>query len=62
MLENLNVSEVSRLPLPLVERSEEEIARIIRKKVEAIKDVRGYHQLSVRMTGKRFYVGLLSFT
>jgi divalent metal cation (Fe/Co/Zn/Cd) transporter len=31
-------------------------AQKIRKRVEAIKDVRGYHQLSVRMTGKRFYV------
>jgi divalent metal cation (Fe/Co/Zn/Cd) transporter len=46
------------LPLPLVERSEEEVAQIIRKKVETIKDVRGYHQLSVRMTGKRFYVDM----
>jgi len=44
------------LPLPLVERSEKEIAQIIRKRVETIKDVRGYHQLSVHMTGKRFYV------
>jgi divalent metal cation (Fe/Co/Zn/Cd) transporter len=44
------------LPLPLVERSEKEIAQIIRKRVEAIKDVKGCHQLSVRMTGKRFYV------
>jgi divalent metal cation (Fe/Co/Zn/Cd) transporter len=39
-----------------VERSEEEIAKIIRKRIEAIKDVRGYHQLSVHMTGKKFYV------
>jgi len=44
------------LPLPLVERSEEEVAQIIRKRVEAIKDVRNCHQLNVRMTGKRFYV------
>lgn len=44
------------MPLPLVERSEKEIAQIIRKRVETIKDVRGYHQLSVHMTGKRFYV------
>lgn len=44
------------MPLPLVERSEKEIAQIIRKRVEDIKDVRGYHQLSVRMTGKRFYI------
>jgi len=47
---------VSSLPLPLVERSEKEIAQRIRKKVEAMKDVRGYHQLSVHMTVKRFYV------
>ena len=46
------------LPLPLVERSEEEIAQTIRKKVEAIKDVKGYHQLSVRLTGKRLYVDM----
>ncbi len=45
-----------RLPLPLVERSEQEILKRISKRVEAIKEVKGYHQLSVRMTGKRFYV------
>jgi divalent metal cation (Fe/Co/Zn/Cd) transporter len=44
------------LPLPLIERSEKEIADIIKKKVEEIKDVRGCHEVSVRMTGKRFYV------
>jgi divalent metal cation (Fe/Co/Zn/Cd) transporter len=44
------------LPLPLVERSEEEVAQIIRKKVEAMKDVKSCRQLSVHMTGKRFYV------
>ena len=44
------------MPLPLVERSEEEVAKRIRKRVEAVKGVKGYHQLSVRMTGKRFYV------
>jgi len=46
------------LPLPLVERSEDEVAQIIRKKVEGIKEVKGYHQLTVRMTGKRFYVDM----
>lgn len=55
-MENLNVSEVSHLPLPLVERSEKEIAQTIRRRVEAIKAVKGCRQLSVRMTGKRFYV------
>ncbi len=46
------------MPLPLVERSEKEIAQIIKKKVEAIAAVKGYHQLNVRMTGKRFYVDM----
>ncbi len=44
------------MPLPLVERSEKEVAGMIRKKVEAIEDVKGCHRLSVRMTAKRFYV------
>jgi divalent metal cation (Fe/Co/Zn/Cd) transporter len=56
ILEYSTADEVSPLPLPIVERSQEEIARIIRKRVEAIKDVKGCHQLSVLMTGKRFYV------
>jgi len=46
------------LPLPLVERSEEEVAQIIRKRVKGIKEVRGCHQLNVRVTGKRFYVDM----
>jgi divalent metal cation (Fe/Co/Zn/Cd) transporter len=41
-----------------VERSEKEIAQIIKKRVEAIPAVKGYHQLSVRITGKRFYVDM----
>lgn len=44
------------MPIPLVERSQEEISRIIKRKVEGIEGVRGYRQLNVRMTGKRFYV------
>jgi divalent metal cation (Fe/Co/Zn/Cd) transporter len=44
------------LPLPLVERSEKEMTQIIRKKVEAMKAVKSCRQLSVYMTGKRFYV------
>ena len=44
------------MPLPLVERSEEEIAQTIKQRVKEIKDVRGCHQLSVHMTGKRLYV------
>jgi divalent metal cation (Fe/Co/Zn/Cd) transporter len=49
---------VSYLPLPLVERSQKEIAQIIKRKVEAIKDVRSCHQLSVRITGKRLDVDM----
>jgi divalent metal cation (Fe/Co/Zn/Cd) transporter len=47
------------LPVPMVERSQEEIAQLIRKKVEAVKGVRNYDQLSARMTGKRFEVNML---
>lgn len=46
------------MPLPLVERSPKEIAHIIRRRVERIKDVRSCHQVSVRMTGKRFDVDM----
>ncbi len=53
---NAIVSEGQVLPLPLGERSKEEIAQRIKRKVEAIKDVKGYHQLSIRVTGKRIYV------
>jgi divalent metal cation (Fe/Co/Zn/Cd) transporter len=49
---------VPNLPLPLVERSEEEIARAIRKQVEAMKGVIGCRQVSVRGTGKRFDVNM----
>ncbi len=44
------------MPLPLVERSEAEIAQIIKRKIESIAEVKGYHQLSVHLTGKRIYV------
>jgi divalent metal cation (Fe/Co/Zn/Cd) transporter len=43
----------------MVGRSEEEIAQLVRKRVEAIKGVRNYDQLSARMTGKRFEVDML---
>jgi divalent metal cation (Fe/Co/Zn/Cd) transporter len=43
----------------MVERSQDEIAQLIRKRVEAIKGVRNYDQLSARMTGKRFEVDML---
>ncbi|MCJ7423839.1 hypothetical protein MUP01_06175 [Candidatus Bathyarchaeota archaeon] len=41
------------MPLPLIERSEEKIAQMIRKRVGAMKDVEGIRQLSVRRSGKR---------
>jgi divalent metal cation (Fe/Co/Zn/Cd) transporter len=46
------------LPLPLVERSEKEMAQIIRKRVEGMKNVRGCHQMNVHMTGKRLEVNM----
>jgi divalent metal cation (Fe/Co/Zn/Cd) transporter len=47
------------VPLPLVERSKKEIAEIIRKKAEAVKDVKGVHHLDVRVSGKRLDVTIL---
>jgi len=44
------------LPLPLVERSEAEMAQRVRRRIEAMREVKGCHQLSVRITGKRAYV------
>jgi divalent metal cation (Fe/Co/Zn/Cd) transporter len=46
------------LPLPLVERSKEEIARAIRRKVERLRGVKGCSQLSVRAIGKTFDVSM----
>jgi divalent metal cation (Fe/Co/Zn/Cd) transporter len=60
ILEIQNASKVSSLPLPLVDRSEEEIAQIIKKKVESIKDVKGVRQLNVRVSGKRVEVDMLA--
>ena len=47
------------MPLPLVDRSKEEIEQIIRRRVEAMKDVRGCRELNIRMSGKRFDVNML---
>ena len=46
------------MPIPLVERSEKEIARAIKKRVEAISDVKDCHLVTVRITGKRCDVDL----
>lgn len=44
------------MPIPLVERSEREIAAAVRQKVKALKDVKGCHEVRVHVTGKRIYV------
>jgi len=46
------------LPLPLVQRSKEEIARVIKRKVEGLDGVKSCHRLSVRVSGKRVDVNL----
>lgn len=46
------------LPLPLIERSKEEIVRRIRRKVENLEGVKECRQLNVRMIGKRFDVSM----
>ncbi|MCJ7631590.1 hypothetical protein MUP77_04215 [Candidatus Bathyarchaeota archaeon] len=41
------------MPIPLVERSEKEIADSIKRRVEAIRDVRSCRLVTVHMTGKK---------
>jgi len=41
------------LPIPLVQPSEKETAETIRRRVEAIKDVKSCRSVSVQMTGKK---------
>jgi len=53
-----NACEASSLPLPLVERSKEEIIRIIKRKVESVNGVKSCRQLNVRVSGKRVDVNL----
>jgi divalent metal cation (Fe/Co/Zn/Cd) transporter len=48
----------TRSPLPLVERSEGEIARAIVKRVQSIRDVRGVGQPKLRLSGKRVRIEL----
>jgi len=50
--------EVPNLPLPLIERSKEEIIRRIKRKVENLEGVKECRQLNVRMIGKRFDVSM----
>jgi divalent metal cation (Fe/Co/Zn/Cd) transporter len=56
---DIETIKVSDLPIPIYGRSEEEIAKMIRNRVEAVKGVRNYDQLSIRMTEKRFEVDML---
>jgi divalent metal cation (Fe/Co/Zn/Cd) transporter len=46
------------VPLPLVERSKEEITRLIKRKVEKIEEVANCRQINIRMSGKRIEVEL----
>lgn len=47
------------MPLPLVERSQKEIAEAIEKKVKTVRGVNGVNQLDVRVSGKRLDVNML---
>jgi divalent metal cation (Fe/Co/Zn/Cd) transporter len=47
------------LPLPLIERSKQEIERAIRNRVESIEGVKGVTNLDVRVSGKRLDVNIL---
>ncbi len=47
------------MPLPLIQRSEEEISQNIRKKVQTVRDIKEVRRLSVRVSGKRLEVDLL---
>jgi len=58
ILKSRNVTWVSSLPLPLVERSKEEIARRIKRKVERLSGVKSCGQLNVRLIGKRYDVNM----
>jgi divalent metal cation (Fe/Co/Zn/Cd) transporter len=49
---------VLSLPLPLVERSKEEVVGAIRRRVGRLSGVKGFSQLSVRLIGKRFDVSM----
>jgi divalent metal cation (Fe/Co/Zn/Cd) transporter len=49
---------VEKLPIPMVERSEDEVARIVRSKVEGTKGVKSLHDLTVRITRKRIDVSV----
>lgn len=49
------------MPLPLVDRSPQQIEQRIRRKVEAIKDVKGIRHVTVRLSAKRLDVNVHVF-
>ena len=49
------------MPLPLVDRSPQQIEQRIRKKVEAIKEVKGIRHVTVRLSAKRLDVNVHVF-
>lgn len=49
------------MPLPLVDRSPQQIEQRIRRKVEAIKDVKGIRHVTVRLSAKRLDVDVHVF-
>jgi divalent metal cation (Fe/Co/Zn/Cd) transporter len=50
------VNQASDLPLPIVDRSSQEIEQRIRRKVEGIKEVKGIRHVTVRLSAKRLDV------
>jgi divalent metal cation (Fe/Co/Zn/Cd) transporter len=52
---------VSTLPFPLIQRSAQQIEERIRKRIKAIKDVRGIRHVTVRLSGKRLDVDIHVF-
>jgi divalent metal cation (Fe/Co/Zn/Cd) transporter len=44
--------------VPLIERSEKEIAQAVKRRVESLNDVKNCHQISVRMLGRRYDVDM----
>ncbi len=46
------------MPLPLVERSEQELAQMIRKRAEGVKGVKEIRQINVRVSSKRLDVNM----
>jgi divalent metal cation (Fe/Co/Zn/Cd) transporter len=52
---------VSEMPLPLIERSAKQIEEKIRRRIKAIKDVKGIRHVTVRLSAKRLDVDIHVF-